>query len=154
MNATYERLIGTLRREVLDRTLILGDAHLRAILTEYQMHCNTARPHQGIEQQIPDGNRDSSRATLTDLDTGRIHRRRVLGGLISEYTYAALPTDNPQVTGPNRISERHRILRSATRRGVPAQVTDQALSSGTSRQMVPPQSALAMTRLAGSGQTW
>jgi hypothetical protein len=38
MNAICERLVGTLRREVLDRTLILGEAHLRAVLTEYQTH--------------------------------------------------------------------------------------------------------------------
>ena len=88
-NATCERLIGTLRREVLDRTLILGQAHLRAVLTEYQTHYNTARPHQGIEQQVPDGDRDMPRAALTDLDPGRIHRRRILGGLINEYTHAA-----------------------------------------------------------------
>ena len=53
MNATCERLIGTLRREVLDRVLILGQAHLRAVLTEYQMHYSTARPHQGIAQRVP-----------------------------------------------------------------------------------------------------
>jgi hypothetical protein len=35
--------------------LILGQAHLRAVLTEYQMHYNTARPHQGIAQRVPDG---------------------------------------------------------------------------------------------------
>jgi putative transposase len=46
MNAICERLIGTLRREVLDRTLILGQVHLRAVLAEYQEHYNTARPHQ------------------------------------------------------------------------------------------------------------
>jgi putative transposase len=34
MNAICERLAGTLRREVPDRTLILGEAHLRAVLTE------------------------------------------------------------------------------------------------------------------------
>ena len=42
MNAICERLVGTLRREVLDRTLILGEAHLRAVLTEYQS--TTTRP--------------------------------------------------------------------------------------------------------------
>jgi putative transposase len=45
MNATCERLVGTLRRELLDRVLILGAQHLHAILTEYQAHYNTARPH-------------------------------------------------------------------------------------------------------------
>ena len=43
MNATCERLVGTLRRELLDRVLILGAQHLHAILTEYQAHYNTAR---------------------------------------------------------------------------------------------------------------
>ena len=43
MNTTCERLIGTLRRELLDRMLILGERHLRAVLTEYQAHYNTAR---------------------------------------------------------------------------------------------------------------
>jgi putative transposase len=54
MNAICERLIGTLRRELLDRTLILNQAHLRAVLAEYQEHYNTARPHQGIDQRVPD----------------------------------------------------------------------------------------------------
>ena len=89
MNAICERLVGTLRRELLDRTLILGEAHLRAVLTEYQTHYNTARPHQGIAQHVPDADRDTPRATVTDLDTARIRRRPVLGGLINEYTHAA-----------------------------------------------------------------
>jgi putative transposase len=53
MNAICERLIGTLRRELLDRTLILNQVHLRAILAEYQEHYNTARPHQGLHQRVP-----------------------------------------------------------------------------------------------------
>jgi putative transposase len=44
MNATCERLLGTLRREVLDRMLILSEAHLQAVLAEYQLHYNCARP--------------------------------------------------------------------------------------------------------------
>ena len=89
MNATCERLIGTLRHEVLDRVLILGERHLRSVLTEYQAHYNTARPHQGISQRIPDDEPDAPRATVTHINTQRIRRKSVLGGLINEYTPAA-----------------------------------------------------------------
>jgi putative transposase len=40
MNAICERLVGTRRRELLDRVLILGEAHLHAALAEYQVHYN------------------------------------------------------------------------------------------------------------------
>jgi putative transposase len=89
MNAICERLVGTLRRETLDRLLIFGEAHLRSVLAEYQAHYNNARPHQGIGQRIPACERDAHRATLTDIDTGQIRQRPVLGGLINEYMHAA-----------------------------------------------------------------
>jgi putative transposase len=89
MNAICERLVGTLRRELLDRVLILGGQHLRAILTEYQAHYNTAWPHQGIAQHVPDDERDAPRAGVTNIDTQQIRRKPVLGGLINEYTHAA-----------------------------------------------------------------
>jgi len=89
MNAICERLVGTLRRELLDRTLILGEAHLRAVLTDYQAHYNTARPHQGIAQHVPADKRDAHPATVTDIDTRQIRRKPVLNGLINEYTRAA-----------------------------------------------------------------
>src|ERR1039457_4225523 len=89
MNATCERLVGTLRRELLDRMLILGAQHLHAILTEYQAHYNPARPHQGIAQRVPDDERDAPRASVTSIDTQQIRRKPVLGGLINEYTHAA-----------------------------------------------------------------
>jgi transposase InsO family protein len=89
MNATCERLVATLRREFLDRVLILGEAHLRTVLAEYQVHYNTARLHQGIAQHIPDGDHDGGLLTVPDLDRERIHRKPVLGGLINEYSWAA-----------------------------------------------------------------
>ena len=89
MNATCERLVGTLRRELLDRVLILGKAHLRTVLAEYQVHYNTARPHQGIVQRVPDGKHDGGHLAVADLDRGRIYRKPFLGGLINEYSRAA-----------------------------------------------------------------
>ena len=52
MNATCERLLGTLRRELLDRMLILSEAHLRAVLIEYQVHYNAARPSPGVGEVL------------------------------------------------------------------------------------------------------
>ena len=89
MNAICERLVGTLRRELLDRVLILGEQHLHAVLAEYQAHYSTARPHQGIAQHVPDDERDGPRATVTDIGTQQIRRKPILNGLINEYTHAA-----------------------------------------------------------------
>ena len=89
MNAICERLVGTLRRELLDRMLILGEGHLSAVLAEYQVHYNTARPYQGIAQYVPDGEHDGGHLTVADLDRERIHRKPVLGGLIDQYAGAA-----------------------------------------------------------------
>src|SRR5208283_5260276 len=97
-NATCERLVGTLRRELLDRMLILGERHLRFVLAEYQAHYNTARPHQGIAQRVPDSEHDGGHPAVADPDRERIHRKPVLSGLINEYTRAALHPKDPQVT--------------------------------------------------------
>ena len=88
MNAICERLIGTLRRELLDRTLILNQAHRRAVLAEYQEHYNTARPHQGIDQRVPSAD-PGPRVTAADPGTWQIRRKPVLSGLINEYERAA-----------------------------------------------------------------
>ncbi|WP_372494441.1 integrase core domain-containing protein [Actinoallomurus purpureus] len=76
MNAICERVIGTLRRELLDRILILGERHLALVLGEYLTHYNASRPHQSRRQRPPDletlPTRDA--ASLTDLQT--IRRRQ------------------------------------------------------------------------------
>ena len=89
MNAVCERVIGTLRRELLDRILILGERHLALVLGEYLLHYNASRPHQSRQQRPPDletlPTRDA--ASLTDPQT--IRRRSVVTGVISEYRHAA-----------------------------------------------------------------
>ena len=89
MNATCERLVGTLRRELLDRMLILGEAHLRAVLTEYEEHYNTGRPHQGIGQRVPDAEHHPPCIAAGNSHARQIRRKPVLSGLINEYMRAA-----------------------------------------------------------------
>jgi putative transposase len=52
-NAIAERWIGTLRRELLDRILILNRHHLEHALAEYLAHFNHHRPHRALNQAAP-----------------------------------------------------------------------------------------------------
>jgi transposase InsO family protein len=82
-NAICERMIGTLRRELLDRLLIINERHLRQVLTEYLHHYNTARPHRTLGQLPPA--QAGTPPPQINLAGHRIRRKRVLGGLTSEY---------------------------------------------------------------------
>jgi hypothetical protein len=89
-STSFPVTIGHLRRGPCHRgRLILGERHLRAVLAEYQMYYNMARPHQGIAQYVPHDEPEAPRATVTDIDTQQIRRKPVLRGLINEYTRAA-----------------------------------------------------------------
>ena len=46
-NAVAERLVGTLRRECLDHLIVVNEAHLRAVLSEFVRFFNRERPHPG-----------------------------------------------------------------------------------------------------------
>ena len=48
-NAIAERWVGTARRELLDRILIVNRRHLMAVLTKYVAHFNDHRPHRALE---------------------------------------------------------------------------------------------------------
>ena len=54
-NAFVERLIGSVRRECLDHMLVLGERHLRHILTGYFAYYHGARTHLALEKDAPDG---------------------------------------------------------------------------------------------------
>jgi putative transposase len=86
-NAICERMIGTLRREVPGRLLILDERHLRQVLTEYLQHYNTARPHRTLHQLPPA--QAGTPPPQIDLARHQIRRKQVLGGLTSEYLTAA-----------------------------------------------------------------
>lgn len=90
--AHAERWVGTVRRECLDRILILGRRHLESVLREYTAHYNEHRPHRALEQLPPRSQSppdDGGRPPTAVIDLGRLRRRDRLGGLIHEYQLAA-----------------------------------------------------------------
>ena len=86
-NAICERMIGTLRRELLDRVLIVDEHHLRRVLTEYLRHYHEARPHRALGQLAPA--QAGTRPPEINLAGHRIRRKQVLGGLTYKYQIAA-----------------------------------------------------------------
>jgi putative transposase len=84
MNAIMERWVGTVRREVLDRMLIINAAHLRKVLSEYESHFNGHRPHRALNHASP------LRALPDPVDADiKVIRRDRLGGLLHEYAQVA-----------------------------------------------------------------
>ena len=89
MNAIMERWVQTCRRELLDRTLIWNERHLRYALREFERHHNAHRPHQGLNQAAP-----LRQTTESITDPGRICRLDIrrhdrLAGVIHEYRHAS-----------------------------------------------------------------
>ena len=53
-NPFAERLIGSLRRECLDHVVVLGERHLRRLLTTYLEYYHRARTHLSLDKDAPD----------------------------------------------------------------------------------------------------
>jgi putative transposase len=87
-NAIGERLIATLRRELLDQVLVVNERHLHRILMIYLHHFNTARPHRTLAQLTP-AQAETQPPPLINLADHQVHRRPILDGLTSEYQIAA-----------------------------------------------------------------
>src|SRR5271166_17393 len=85
MNAIAERWIGGCRRELLDRTLVWNQAHLRRILHAYEIHHNQHRPHRSLDAAAP------LKPLPVPVDLGRYHVRRQAhtACLINEYRLVA-----------------------------------------------------------------
>jgi transposase InsO family protein len=82
-NAVAERWIASLRRELLDRILIVNRRQLEHVAAIYVDHYNTHRPHRALSQTPPAGR------TAPPPPTGDpiVRRRQRLRGVINEYMY-------------------------------------------------------------------
>jgi transposase InsO family protein len=72
-NGHVERLIGSIRRECTDHTVVFGEAHLRRILRNYVAHYNELRTHLSLEKNAPE--------PRTVQRVGQITALPLLGGL-------------------------------------------------------------------------
>jgi putative transposase len=86
-NAFVERWIGTVRRECLDRILVVNRRHLERVLRVYIGHYNEHRPHRSLKQGAPIEALPPKTDAVVPLD--RVRRRDALGGLIHESKAAA-----------------------------------------------------------------
>ena len=85
MNAITERWIGGCRHELLDRTLVWNQAHLRRILRQYETHHNQHRPHRSLRDAAP----LKPLPEPVHLDQYRVRRQARSGGMINEYHLVA-----------------------------------------------------------------
>jgi Integrase core domain len=74
-NAYAERLIGSIRREVLDHVVVLGERHLRHVLLSYLTYHNEARTHLSLDKD----------RRFRAKSVGRIFAKSHLGGLHHQY---------------------------------------------------------------------
>ena len=80
-NAYAERFVRSIKEECLNRMILFGEGHLRRAISEYLVHFNHERNHQGIGNELIDGQLTSG--------AGPIDCAERLGGLLKFYRRAA-----------------------------------------------------------------
>jgi len=88
-NAHMERWVGSVRRECLDWLLIVGRRQLEHVLRVYVRHYNRARPHRALDLKSPEPSTGSPAHAESNLQSLRLRRLDLLGGLIHEYEIPA-----------------------------------------------------------------
>jgi putative transposase len=82
-NGYCERLIGTLRRELLDHVIVWNEGYLRRLLAAYLAYYHQARPHMGLDHNAPEPR------TVEPPEYGRIVAEPMVGGLHHRYRRSA-----------------------------------------------------------------
>jgi hypothetical protein len=84
-----ERWVRTCRAELLDRSLIINQAHLLHALGEYETFYNEHRPHRALHAAAPLRPLPQPITERRPLNRLDIRRRDRLGGILREYQHAA-----------------------------------------------------------------
>jgi hypothetical protein len=78
-NPYTERLIGSIRRECLDHVIVLGERHLRRLLTAYRSYYHGARTHLALAKDAPAPRRvqpPTEGRVVAFPEVGGLHHRR------------------------------------------------------------------------------
>ncbi|MCP5026261.1 MAG: transposase [Actinomycetia bacterium] len=86
-NAFAERWIGSIRRELLDRTITWNHRQLERLVVDYIEHYNEHRPHRSLHQRPPQGSERDP--TQTPPPPKQVIKTTRCNGLINEYERAA-----------------------------------------------------------------
>ena len=78
-NAYAERVIGSIRRECLDHVIVIGERHLRGILSKYVAYYNDTRTHLSLAKDAPEPR------NVQPPSQGRVVAMPRVGGLHHEY---------------------------------------------------------------------
>jgi transposase InsO family protein len=79
LNAHCERFVRSIKEEVLDQILMLGERSLSYVIQQYLVHYHTERNHQGLDDQL------IAHPSESGSHSGQVRRRARLGGLLSYY---------------------------------------------------------------------
>jgi len=85
-NGICERLVGIVRRDLLDHVIPMNQRHLERLLAEYVKYYNNVRTHQALGGETPV---ESPRPPLTLVKDTKLKAKPILGGLYHEYQKAA-----------------------------------------------------------------
>ena len=76
-------MVGTLRRELLDRVIVLNERHLHRLLSSYLTYYHQARPHMSLDHNAPEPR------AVEGPERGRVVAEPMVGGLHHRYRRVA-----------------------------------------------------------------
>jgi hypothetical protein len=93
-NPLVERLIGSIRRECLNCTIVLNEQHLRRRLTQYADYYHHHRPHRALAPDCPEPR------AVEPPDQGKILELPLVGGLHHRYARQAAALTGQNLGSP------------------------------------------------------